>query len=579
MFDRDPPHSLEAEMSLLGCLLLDPQRVADVLPVVRRAEDFYAERHGAIYRAILDAYDRRAEFDAVLVGELLKARGVLEDIGGMAYLADLAESVPASVNAPHYARIVADKARLRRLIDSAGSVLYDAYNPGEAGIEGAKELIDRAQAEIFEIAEEEESSDAMDLKELLHAEIERIDRAGGEGISGIHTGFGDLDDLLSGLQKGEMLILAARPSMGKTAFALNLSEQIALGGRSPWQPDHGKRIPVAVFSLEMSKNAVAQRLLSAHSGVDGHRLRTGQISADDFHRVAQSCGVLSETPLYIDDTPALTILGLRTRARRLVRKHGVGVIVIDYLQLLSSPSAARESRQNEVSAISRGIKALARELNLPIICLAQLNRATEQREGNRPRMSDLRESGSIEQDADVVMLLHREEYYHINNPEWKDENPDKVGVAEVIIAKQRNGPTGVVKLTWDSRTTRFKNYDAHTDTTYGGGYGFGAPASGYGAQRTGYNEPKAGASASSGGGGGAPFSDPPFGTSPFAESPAGDSGRNPAGEGATPRRAAFAPGKRSGPEAGFRDGGGPDRDAPMADGGDDEADDSSLPPF
>jgi replicative DNA helicase len=266
--------------------------------------------------------------------------------------------------------------------------------------------------------------------------------------------------MLSGLQPGELLIIAARPSMGKTAVAMNIAEQIALGG-TPWNPGAGPQVPVAVFSLEMSKASVSLRLLSARSGVNAHELRTGGLDDDTYERVFQAYQELSKAKIFIDDSPSLSVTALRARARRLVRQHDVKVIVIDYLQLLTAPAQGKESRQVEVSAISRGIKALARELNVPIICLSQLNRASEQREGNRPRMSDLRESGSIEQDADVIMLLHREEYYHVQDPSWAEENPDKLGVAELIVAKQRNGPVGVVSLTWDNRTTRFKNHDPH----------------------------------------------------------------------------------------------------------------------
>ena len=321
-----------------------------------------------------------------------------------------------------------------------------------------REVIDRAESSVFEIAQQSESSDPQRLAELLQLEWERIEASEGRGITGLSSGFGDLDELLSGFQPGEMAILAARPSMGKTALALNLAEQVAFGGKTPWEDRTGAGVSVGFFSLEMNKSSVVQRLISAYSGVDSHKIRTGMISGDDGRRIVDACGELEKAPLYVDDMPGMTVLQLRARARRMVAQHGVQILFIDYLQLLTAPAHARESRQVEVSAISRQIKALARELNVPIVCLAQLNRGAEQRERNRPRMSDLRESGSIEQDADVILLLHREAYYHKDDPAWMDANQDKVNLSEIIIAKQRNGPTGVVKLTWDDRTTRFKAY-------------------------------------------------------------------------------------------------------------------------
>lgn len=521
LFDRLPPHSLEAEMSLLGSMILDPNVVADVLSFIKKPDDFYKQSHGAIYKALVDIYDRHHSGDLVQLVDYLRDNGTLESAGGPDYLVELASSVPSAINAPHYAKIVADKARLRRLIDAAGNILYDSFHTGDLGPEGAREVLDRAEMAVFEIAQETDSSDPQKLADLLQIEIERLEAAEGQGVTGVHTGFAELDDLTSGLQPGEMIVIAARPSMGKTALALNIAEQIAFGGhQARLAPPGSPRVPVAVFSLEMSKSAVTQRLLSAASGVDSHRLRGGQFSDSDFRDILRISQTLGEAPLFIDDTPNMTVLTLRARARRLVAQHGVKAIVVDYLQLLTAPGAARESRQVEVSSISRQVKALARELKLPVVCLSQLNRASEQREGNRPRMSDLRESGSIEQDADVIVLLHREDYYHTQDSDWALENPDKMGIAELIVAKQRNGPTGIVKLTWDSHTTRFKNYAAHASPPPDFGY------------QGGYETPSAAAS---------------------------DFGRP-----APP----FAPGKKSGPVADFRDGGGPaDRDDDSAGAG------------
>jgi len=518
LFDREPPYSTEAEMSLIGSMLLDHTVIGDVMLLVRRPEDFHQPENGWIFRAILEIYDRHHSVDLVQLQERLREMGVYEQVGGAERLVELAEAVPAAANAPHYARIVAEKAKLRRLIDAAGKILYDAYHVGhDLGPEGAREVLDQAETAVFEIAEDEQSSEPQVLSKLLQEEIDRLEAADGKGFSGLPTGYVELDDMLRGLQNGELVIIAARPSMGKTALALNLAEQIALGGHAGFREDSA-RAPIAVFSLEMSKSAVTQRLISARSGISSHNLRSG--SGVDFKRVIRACSELERAPIFIDDTPSLTVMTLRARARRLARQHGIKCIMIDYLQLLTSPAAARESRQVEVSTISRSIKALARELNVPIVCLAQLNRASEQREGNRPRMADLRESGSIEQDADVIVLLHREDYYHVQNPEWSMENPDKVGVAELIIAKQRNGPTGVVKLKWDASTTRFRNLDMHSQ----------APAD---IDRYMPPEPQARSYT------------PPASSS--AESAPFETG-------------GFRGGRQTGPVDGHRDGGGPDRD-------------------
>jgi replicative DNA helicase len=541
MFDLQPPTALEAEMALLGCMILDPKVIPDVMSIVRSGTDFYDEKHGHIYTALVSVFDRSNALDLVLIVDALRAAGKLELVGGEGYLVELAESVPAAVNAPHYARIVAEKSKLRRLIDAAGEILYEAYHAGELGPDGAREVLDSAEMRVFEIAQAQQSSDPQALAELLEIELRRIEAADfeGKGGIGIPTGFFELDGLLQGLQPGELLILAARPSMGKTALALNLAEQIALGGVPIAGAPPSQRHAVGIFSLEMSKVSLVQRLLSARSGVSGSSLRGGsRISDEDLRRLLMASEDLKNAPIFIDDSPNLTVLNLRARARRMVAQHGVRCLMIDYLQLMSAPGAARESRQVEVSAISRGVKALARELNVPVICLSQLNRASESREGNRPRMSDLRESGSIEQDADVIMLLHREDYYHVQDEQWKAENPDKIGVAEVIVAKQRNGPTGVVKLVWDNRVTRFRNFDAHARDDVSHAADFAPPPP----QSRGPGGPSRGPSGQS---------------PPWAEPKAGGmEGDNPF----DPPRSSFAPGKKTGPISNHRDGGGPDRD-------------------
>ncbi|MFI4896234.1 MAG: replicative DNA helicase [Phycisphaerales bacterium JB059] len=542
LFDREPPASVHAERSLLGSMLLDPQVIPDILPFVNTGEAFFLEGHAAIFQALIEIYDKRQSGDLVQLAEALRARGVLDQVGGTKYLVQLAEAVPSAANAPHYARIVSDRARLRKLINAAGEILYDAYHADDSSPEGGKGVVDIAERRIFEIAEEEQTGESEALFDLVEAEIKRLEQADGSAINGIATGFEDLDKLLGGLQKGEMLILAARPSMGKTAISLNIAEQAAFGGVTPWSPPTNRRVPIGYFSLEMSAEGLTQRLISARSGVDAHKIRTGAISPSELEEVTRACQELSEAPLHIDDTPALSILALRARARRMKRKHHIEALVIDYLQLLTSPSAGRESRQVEVSAISRGIKALARELEIPIVCLAQLNRGAEQRERNRPRMSDLRESGSIEQDADVVMLLHREAYYHKDDEEWLNDpdNADKLNLTELIIAKQRNGPTGVVKLSWDDKTTRFKNYDwRHAGDEFGGGYASPSEAASFGAP-------------------------PPPSFAPAPPPPPSAPPPPPPGGGYT-----FAPGKKTGPVEKFRDGSGNDVDF----------DDDELPPF
>ncbi|MCB9845835.1 MAG: replicative DNA helicase [Phycisphaeraceae bacterium] len=460
LFDRLPPHAAEAEMALLGCMILGPEVIPDVMAVIKGPQSFFSTANGVVYEALVRLFDQHRAGDLVSLVDALRGHVALEPLGGEEYLVRLAEAVPSPVSAPHYARIVAEKARLRGLIDAAGSILHEAYHAGDVGGEGVREVLDRAEMMVFDVCQEDQTNSAQPLSELLHQEYERIEAQEGKGITGLRTGFADLDELLHGLHPGEMVVIAARPSMGKTALALNLAEQIALGGRTPWDSQAGGGpVPVAFFSLEMSRSAVTLRLLSAHSGVSASRFREGRrIPPEDLTRLEHACSALSRAPIFIDDSPGLTVMQLRARARRLAAQHGIRAIMVDYLQLLSAPGASRDSRQVEVSEISRQIKALARQLGVPVICLSQLNRASEQREGNRPRMSDLRESGAIEQDADVVMLLHREEYYHLSTPKWAEENPDKVGQAELIIAKQRNGPTGVVTLTWSHQTTRFKSH-------------------------------------------------------------------------------------------------------------------------
>ncbi len=437
LFDKLPPQAHEAECAVLGAMILDWQVIGDVVQILSGARDFYQHKHEIIYQTLIDLYDETQSIDLVQVKQKLEDKKVLEDIGGIDYLIELGESVPATVTAPHYARLVRDKAVTRRLIDASSKILYDAYHStGKIG-----ELLNTAEQEIFKLAESQMGADdTAHLNDLLQETYKQLEEMDGKTITGIETGYFELDDMLNGLNKGDMVILAARPSMGKTALALNICEHVSATNG----------VPSMVFSLEMGKQQLAQRLLCSRSGVDSQRLRKNTLTGDDFAQLSMTVGDLTEAPLYIDDTPGLTLLQLRAKARRMVAKHGIKMIMIDYLQLMTNPGA--NNRQEEVSEMSRGIKAMARELKVPVICLSQLNRGSENREGHKPRMSDLRESGSIEQDADVVMMLHREDYYNRGNEDYED-----TGLSELIICKQRNGPCGTVKLGFDGATTSFKN--------------------------------------------------------------------------------------------------------------------------
>ncbi|MFH0982580.1 MAG: replicative DNA helicase [Planctomycetota bacterium] len=434
---RLPPHSLDAEMSLLGSMALSRDAVGSVLPVIGREETdwFYHPEHKLLYEVLVDLYDSRQPIDLVVVKDELLRRNLLEQVGGVTYLVQLAESVPTWVNAEYYARIVRDKGLLRDLIRCAGEISESAY----AGDEDVIALLDEAEQRLFQVTQRRVSGRASVLRELLKEIYERIQPGEGSYLTGLPTGFTQLDDLTSGFQRGDFIIIAGRPSMGKTAFGLNVAEHMAID-------DHR---PAVFFSLEMSRQQLAQRILCGRGRVDSHKFRRGMVSEEEKNHLGYVCAQLEDTPLYIDDTPGMSVLELRAKARRLAQQHSIQAVFVDYLQLMCAPGQD-ENRQQEIAAISRGLKALGRELNVPIITMAQLNRMPEGREGHRPRMSDLRESGAIEQDADVVLLLHREEYY-------KPDDSTVQGRAEVIIAKQRNGPTDKVELQFNSRLTAFGN--------------------------------------------------------------------------------------------------------------------------
>ncbi|QOV87856.1 replicative DNA helicase [Humisphaera borealis] len=437
-FDRLPPHSAEAEMCVLASMMLDKELIGQVVQLIR-GEDFFQADHQIIYDCLTKLYEQNRPIDAVIVREELGKRGLLDEIGGTAYLAQVIGTVPSSAHGAHYAAIVREKSLLRQLIAASNDILRDSYGPQET----AEVVLDRAEKRIFDIAQKKVGNAMVPMEQVLHEVFEMIENRGQRGLE---TGFYEMDDMLNGLQPGELVIVAARPSMGKTAFAMNVIEHIAADSR----------MPCAVFSLEMSKQQLAQRMLCSRGQIDAHKLRKGLLQSHEYAHLANVVGELAKAPIWVDDSPGLTVLDLRAKSRRLALQHGIKAIMIDYMQLMDNPGV--ESRQQQISEISRGIKAVARELNVPVICLSQLNRGSENRDGHRPRMSDLRESGSIEQDADVVMLLHREDYYRMSEPDFQPDN-----IAEVIIAKQRNGPTGTVKLAFMNKTTRFENLSAQND--------------------------------------------------------------------------------------------------------------------
>jgi len=437
-FDRLPPHSIEAEMCLLASMMLDKEVVFTAVQLLNR-DAFYQADHQIIYDVLIKLFEQNRPVDAVIVREELVKRQLLEEVGGSAYIGAILNSVPSAAHGAHYAEIVREKFLLRQLIAASNETLREAYAPQEQ----AQQVLGNAEKRIFHIAEGQLTGAMVPLERVLNEVFEAIEK---KSQRGLQTGFLELDDMLNGLQNGEMIVIAARPSMGKTALAMNIIESIAAD----------TRLPCAVFSLEMSKQQLAQRMLCSRGGIDAHKLRRGMLQSQEYQKLATVVGELAKAPIWVDDSPGLTPLQLLAKARRLKRQHDIKCIMIDYMQLMDNPGP--DSRQQQISEISRAIKSIARDLSIPVVALSQLNRATEGRDGHRPRMSDLRESGSIEQDADVVMLLHREDYYKMSEPDFMPDN-----IAELIIAKQRNGPTGTVKLTFFSKTTRFENLSAQAD--------------------------------------------------------------------------------------------------------------------
>lgn len=456
--DRRPPWSEEAEQAVLGAMLLD----ADAF--MRAAEHvddtmFYLEGHRRLYRAMFSITERGQAVDTVTLANELDKRGELEASGGREYLSYLLEAVPTTANVEYHARIVKEKALLRRLIEVSTEIVGEAFDARE----DATKLLDMAESRIFSLGQSKERTGFTRIKELLWPAMEKLEQLAlrESAITGVPTGFKDLDNMTSGFQPADLVIIAARPSMGKTAFVLNIAQHAAIVNKTP----------VAFFSLEMSKQSLVQRMLAAEALIDAQHLRKGGRGLDEsMPRLAQAAGILANAPIFIDDTPGLGLLEMRAKARRVHAEHGLGMIIVDYLQLMTGP-ASSENRQQEVSQISRGLKALAKELGVPVLALSQLSRAPEQRTGDdkgRPQLSDLRESGAIEQDADVICFIFRQEVYGERDETGRLKDPSLEGKAEIIIGKQRNGPIGSVRLFFHKHYTRFDNYSPRNDGPPGG---------------------------------------------------------------------------------------------------------------
>jgi len=438
MIDRLPPQNLEAESSFLGSLLMDREAIFKVSDSITPS-DFYDKRHEIIYRAMLRLFEKRLAIDLVTINDELSNENALEGIGGAQYLTELLNGVPSSAHVVHYATIIREKATLRRLT-GVGSELV------ELGFKESERLdttLDRAEQLLFAVSQKYTKQNFVSLSDVLSESFERIDELHKhkESIRGIPTGFKALDNLLAGFQKSDLIVLAARPSMGKTSLALNIAQHAATH----------EKIPVGLFSLEMSKEQLVDRLLAGESGIDSWKLRTGHLTDEDFPKIGQAMATLSEAPIFIDDSPVLTVMEIRSKARRLQSEHGLGLLVIDYLQLMQGSYNRDSSRVQEISEISRSLKALARELAIPVIAISQLSRAVEQRPSHIPQLADLRESGSIEQDADVVIFIYRDDYY---DPETERKN-----IADLLIKKHRNGPTGQIELYFEPAHMKFYNLE------------------------------------------------------------------------------------------------------------------------
>ena len=434
---RLPPQSTEAEMSAIGCMLLDQEKIGTVFEVIR-PEDFYRESHQEIFSAILDLYERSEPVDLLTVSNRLKSRGTLQRVGGMEYLGELVAAVPTPENARHYAGIVSDKSMLRKIIKVCQKITEDSYSSAEE----AEMIVEAAENAIFGLMEARNSDGVVHVKEVISELYEKLSALYNSKSphTGIQSGFYLLDEKTHGLQKSDLILIAARPSMGKTALALNIAHDVAVR----------QRIPVIVFSLEMARDQLVSRMICADQKIDSNKMRSGKLNDEEWKKVAEATGKMLEAPLYIDDTAGISVTDIKAKCRRMKLEKGLGLVVIDYLQLMQSASRGRnENRQQEISEISRALKLTAKELNVPVIALSQLSRAPEQRGDHRPMLSDLRDSGAIEQDADIVMFLYRDEVYN--------KDTEKPGEAQLIIAKHRNGETGTIDLVWMGQYTKFGN--------------------------------------------------------------------------------------------------------------------------
>lgn len=442
------PHDEAMEASVLGAILIDVDAIIKIADIIS-SDDFYDKRHERIYEAIMQLYEKRSSIDVLTLSNQLKANGYLDMVGGPAFLTELTNFVPTAAHVVEYANIVAEKGVRRRLL-TVNAEISDLV--GQENI-GLKQLIEEAEAGLFRVSQRHVKQSVVSIEAILAESFERLDdlHKDKKKLRGIPTGFKDMDNMLAGLQRSDLFILAARPSMGKTALALNLAHNVAVQSKEP----------VLLFSLEMSKEQLVDRLLSMESGVDAWALRTGNLTDSDFEKIGQAMGTLSEAPIYIDDTPGITVSDMRTKARREAHQHQLGLIIVDYLQLMSGGgrSGSDGNRVQEISEISRGLKGVARELNVPLLALSQLSRSVESRTPQIPQLSDLRESGSIEQDADIVAFIYREEYY---NPET-----DRKKITDILIKKHRNGPTGGVELYFDNEKQRFRSLDTRHGNPFG----------------------------------------------------------------------------------------------------------------
>lgn len=443
MFDRVPPQNMEAEQAVIGAILIQPEALITAMERVR-SEDFYSSGHGRIYEAMIELGEDNQPVDLVTLTAHLQDQGLLEEIGGVSYLAKLANAVPTAANVDYYAQIVEEKSMLRRLIRTATNIVTDGYaNAEDVGV-----LLSDAEKKILEISNRRSSSGFISIRDVLMEVFEKVEflYTNKGGTTGIPSGFVDLDKMTAGFQRSDLIIVAARPSVGKTAFALNVAQNVGVRAKET----------VAIFSLEMSAAQLVQRIICAEANVDATRMRTGSLEGDDWEKLTMAIGALSEAQIFIDDTPGITVADIRAKCRRLKKERGLGMILIDYLQLIQGRGKGGENRQQEVSEISRTLKMIARELEVPVIALSQLSRGVEQRQDKRPMMSDLRESGSIEQDADIVAFLYRDDYY--------DKESEKKNIIEIILAKQRNGPVGTVELVFLKNFNKFVNLDrSHHD--------------------------------------------------------------------------------------------------------------------